>query len=180
MKKYKSYISLALILLFFAIIDIGGFLDLTPLITDVKSNLFNIITVNSVFAGFLFTAITFFVGVSNTKTIETLERINYMEKVYDNLVDGFLSSIISIVLCIINIFIIPQLLKIESINSLGISIYIFNKIIPILILSFLGHTIINFIFAINHLKLIIKSIRRKLLMEAPSKDSVENTLKEIK
>lgn len=180
MNKYKNYFSLILILLILIVVDILGFLDLTPLINDVNSNLFNIITVNSVFAGFLFTSITFFVGVSNTKTIETLERINYMEKVYNNLIIGFLSSLISITLSVIGIFVVPQILKIELIKNNFISIYIFNKLIPILILSFLGHTIINFIFATNHLKLIIKSIRRKALMNAPNKKSIEKTLKEIK
>ncbi|NMF04362.1 hypothetical protein ACUH7Y_24855 [Clostridium beijerinckii] len=180
MNKYKNYVSLILILLSLIIVDIFGFLDSTPLINDVNSNLFNIITVNSVFAGFLFTSITFFVGVSNTKTIETLERINYMEKVYNNLIIGFSSSVISITLSIIGIFIIPQLLKIEAIKNNIVLIYLFNKLIPILILSFLGHTIVNFMFAINHLKLIIKSIRRKALMDAPNEKSIEKTLKEIK
>lgn len=180
MNKLKNYISFLIIFGVIIGIDLFGFLDVTPLVSDVSSNLFNIITVGSVFAGFLFTSITFLVGVSETKTVETLERINYMENVYNNLLNGFVSSIISIILCAVGIFIVPQLNRMEFIKGIPIFITMFNKLIPILIISFLGHTIINFIFALNHIKLIIKSIRRKSLKNAPSDESVKKTLSEIK
>lgn len=180
MCKYKNYISLIVILLFFIIINFFSLLDLSPLIKDVNSNLFNIITINSVFGGFLFTSITFFVGVSNTKTVETFERIDYMEKIYNNLINGFMSSMISVLLCVFNIFIGPQLLKTDLISTNSFMVWIIQDIIPIMILSFLSHTIVNFVMAIKHIKLVITSIRRKIKMNAPSKESIEKTIREIK
>ena len=84
MNKLFNYIPLIVIVISLILIDNFGLLNLSPLIKNINDNLFNIITVNSVFAGFLFTSITFFVGVSNTKTIVVFERIGYMQKIYDN------------------------------------------------------------------------------------------------
>lgn len=180
MNKFLNYIPLILIVILLIIINDMGLLNLSPLIKNINNNLFNIITVNSVFAGFLFTSITFFVGVSNTKTIETFERINYMQKIYDNLINGFISSMISILLCVFSIFITPQLNKIAYVDNSSFFQWILITIIPILILSFLLHTIFNFMKAINHVKKIIESIRRKINKKAPTKESVDNTLKQIK
>lgn len=180
MNKLFNYIPLIVIVISLIVIDNFGLLNLSPLIKNINDNLFNIITVNSVFAGFLFTSITFFVGVSNTKTIVVFERIGYMQKIYDNLINGFISSMISILLCVFSEFITPQLYKIDFVNNSSFCEWILITIIPILILSFLLHTIFNFIKAINHIKEIIKSIRRKIKKEAPTEESIDDTLKQIK
>ncbi len=180
-KKYKYYI-LPLVLIFVTLIlNSIGAIDLNSLTGDNKDSVhFNLITVNSIFAGFLFTAITFFVGINTTKTIEVLERIDYMDKVYKNLNMGFIASLISIMLSLITIFILPTIVEISWIKEFIFIEYILLTIVPIIIIDSLIYTIIKFLIALKHLNFIISSIRRKAKLNAPSKDSVEETLKRIK
>ena len=142
---------------------------------------FNLITVNSIFAGFLFSSITFLIGITGSKTIDTLERITYMDKVYSNLILGFISSIISIIISLMCIFIIPNLMKIDFVIKSKVLYFIIGEMIPITSLILLIYTIIKFLLSMKHITFIISSIRRKIMKRNPvDKDSIERTLNEIK
>lgn len=178
--KYNHLIRLAVIFACLLLLNKLDILDLTPLIDKNGSAQFNLITVNSIFAGFLFTSITFFTGITTTKTIEIFERINYMDKVYGDINTGFISSVTSIVFSLISIFIVPSLLQNELIHNSGVLNYLLRVINPLLIITFMIYTILQFIISIKHLNFIIKSIRRKSIKNVPTPESIEETLKEIK
>lgn len=183
MKRIKNnYLIVPIVVLIIILLLVKlGVINLRSLVGENSESIhFNLITVNAVFAGFLFTAITFFIGVNTTKTIETLERIDYMDNVYRNLNLGFIASLISIILSLISIFILPTTASLELVrNSITIG-YIINTFIPSLVLVSLIYTIIKFLIALRHLNFIIGSIRRKSKINAPSKESVDETLKRIK
>lgn len=179
--KYKHYI-LPVTLLLLALLAVKfKLIDLTSLIdSESKSIHFNLITINAVFAGFLFTSITFFIGVNTTKTVEVLEKIEYMDKVYINLNFGFIASLVSIILSLLSIFVLPTLLDLVIVKNSSITLYIIDTMIPSMVLTSLMYTIIKFFVALRHLTFIIGSIRRKSKLNAPSPESIEETLKQIK
>lgn len=141
---------------------------------------FNLITVNSVFAGFLFSSLTLLVGLSSTKTVIVLERSNYMESIYKNIISGLITSLVSIIASLICIFIVPSIKN----NPVIVDSYIIKNTLiylgPSIVLLFIIFTITSFFIAIKDVSLIIKSIRRKSLKSAPSKESVSKTLEQIK
>ncbi|MBC5626075.1 hypothetical protein H8S10_11475 [Clostridium sp. NSJ-49] len=175
-------ISLPLILLGLVLIAIKcGMLSLSSLVGEGSESIhFNLITVNAVFAGFLFTSITFFIGVNNSKTVEILEQIDYMDKVYKNLNFGFIASLISIIFSLISIFILPAITASKNFLDSPIKVYILNTIMPAIVLVSMIYTIIKFLNALRHLQFIITSIRRKSKINAPSKERIEKTLQKIK
>lgn len=179
--KYKNYIYPIVILVIMLLAVKLQLINLDSLTgTGSESIHFNLITTNAVFAGFLFTSITFFVGVNTTKTIEILERIDYMENVYSNLNFGFISSLVSITFSLISIFIMPSITGINFVKNSFTCMYILNTIVPTIVLTSLIYTIIKFLIALKELKFIISSIRRKSKLNYPNKESIDNTLKQIK
>lgn len=179
--ELKCYLLPFIILIMIIILNNTGIIDLRTLIGENSESIhFNLITVNAIFAGFLFTAITFFIGVNTTKTVEVLERIDYMDKVYKNLNMGFIASLISIILSLVSIFVFPAISNVSWIYNYVFIKCIVNVIIPAMILMSLVYTIIKFLIALKHLNFIISSIRRKSKLSAPSRESIEETLKKIK
>lgn len=140
---------------------------------------FNLITINAVFAGFLFSSLALLVGVNSTKTIVILERTHHMENIYKNLTNGLTSSLTSIMISLICIFIIPSIEK-NNVMSNGVSIFIIKTLLPALVLLLIIFTITSFIIATKDVNFIIKSVRRKGSQNAPSKESIQETLKSIK
>ena len=123
--ELKCYLLPFIILIMIIILNNTGIIDLRTLIGENSESIhFNLITVNAIFAGFLFTAITFFIGVNTTKTVEVLERIDYMDKVYKNLNMGFIASLISIILSLVSIFVFPAISNVSWIYN-----YVFIKCI---------------------------------------------------
>lgn len=176
--KYIKYILiLMLIVLFFSAIKINVInVDILSG-KDSASIHFNLITVNSIFAGFLFSSLALLIGLNSTKTLIVLERTNRMESIYKNITRGLMSSIISIVLSLICIFIIPNIEKISLVNKLPL---ITKKFIPGLVLLFIIFTIVSFLIATRDIKFIISSVRRKSTQNTPSKESIQKTLESIK
>lgn len=140
---------------------------------------FDLITINSVFAGFLFSSLALLVGASATKTIIILERTNQMENIYRNITNGLISSLTSIIISLVCIFIVPSIEK-NNIMINNSTIFIDKTLLPALVLLLIMFTIASFIIATNDVNFIIKSVRRKGSQNVPSKESIEKTLKSIK
>ncbi|OOL98995.1 hypothetical protein CLACE_04910 [Clostridium acetobutylicum] len=115
----------------------------------VKSNHFNLITVNSVFIGFLFTSLSILMGFLNESIVQLFEEANALKKVYDNIQKGILFSLGSICISIVNLTIIEKYVSnttvIKSFYSLELSLLLIT-------LYFLFITI-------QDLKVIVDSIR---------------------
>ena len=77
------------------------------------------------------------------------------------------------------IFIIPSIEK-SNVMSNIVSIFIIKTVLPALVLLLIIFTITSFIIATKDVNFIIKSVRRKGAQNAPSKESIEETLRSIK
>lgn len=61
---------------------------------------FDVITINSIFAGFLFTGLSIILGMSNTKSVQALIKANRIQKIYISLFVGICVNLLSIIFCI--------------------------------------------------------------------------------
>ncbi|EKS4344867.1 hypothetical protein QB607_002863 [Clostridium botulinum] len=118
-------------------------------VSIIKEHHFDLITVNSIFSGFLFTSLTILLGFNDEEIIELLEKGDYLDSIYKNITQGLTFSIISIIISILNLAIF------ESYNH-------FLKVLKYLYsaeMFFLIVTVVKFIFAIIDLSFLINSIR---------------------
>lgn len=138
-----KYIKIILICLITIIIS--QFID----VSVVKNNHFNMITVNAVFIGFLFTSLSILLGFLSEKVVRFFEESGSMKKVYYNLEMGILYSISSVILSIINLTIV------ESYCSNSIIIKSFYG----LEIMFLVITVYLLLKTLFNLKIIIDSIK---------------------
>lgn len=86
-----------------------GRLDTGILLTQDKAIHFNLLTVNAIIAGFMFTSLGLMVSVSGHFMIKELERANHMSRVYNNIIAGIVCTVISILISLIFIFSIIDL-----------------------------------------------------------------------
>lgn len=126
---------LLIVAFFVKIIDTTSFIG-----ENLNNYQFNIITINSIFAGFLFTGLSIIISISDSKPIQALIKTRRIQKVYINLFIGICSNLISILFCIaviLNIKYIGSDLLIASemilisvgIESLIISLYYLIEVI---------------------------------------------------
>jgi hypothetical protein len=148
-KYVKVIIEVAIIIIIYMFVS--NFMDSS----FVKNNHFNIVTVNSVFAGFLFTALSILITVTNEDIINYLEEGSFMSSIYDNIIRGLKYSLTSIVLSLFNNFILENPIKNNMMEKLKIkTIYFYNFELLFLILA-----IICFIMSVLDIKFVIVSIR---------------------
>lgn len=160
-----------LIFIFLVFIDSIGGLDL-KIIAD---NQFNIITVNTVFAGFLFTSLGIIAGFSNNTAIRKFERIKTMDNIYNSILMGIVFSILSIAIGLIIVlfnfsFIIKSLYIYNVLKSIG---YIFELFFLIMTIIYFSLSVKNTFFAISVVRLDIKS-------KLPNQENVQKILDRIK
>lgn len=99
-----------------------------------KSNHINILTVNSIFAGFLFTSLGIIAGFMDKEKISNLDKNGYMDKYYNSIYLGLIFHILSAILAafafvqpIINRYELYLLL--EQIFLLGGIVYFISSVI---------------------------------------------------
>lgn len=144
MKKKKIFVAKIILIILF-IFFMSKFLN----INFIKNSHFDLITVNSIFSGFLFTSLSILLGFNNEEIIEFLEEGDYLDSVYQNVTKGLIFSIVSIITSILNLTIF------ESYS------YFINvlKYLHSAEMTFLVITIIKFIRAIIDLSFLISNIR---------------------
>lgn len=187
LKKYSKIIILMVCVFSFLVIMIStNLLNISSLAgPNSEDTHYNLITINSVIAGFMFTSLSLILSVANSDTIRRLERTIHMDFIYNNITGGILNSIISIVTSLVSIFIVPNCIQLITNTSMPTYIkesvmYLCNVAIPFTVLYTLVVAIGCFLMSVLDVKFIIKSIRRKLLKEAPDKESLKETLNLIK
>ncbi|PIC73717.1 hypothetical protein [Sporosarcina sp. P17b] len=93
-----------------------------------RSDHLDILTINSIFAGFLFTSLGIMVSFSDKKAIANKDKNGYMDKYYNSIYVGLLFLIISILFAVIG-FAFPQAdnlswyLTLEQLTLIGGIIY---------------------------------------------------------
>lgn len=74
----------------------------------VKDNHFNLITVNSVLIGFLFTSFSILLTLLSEEIVQIFEGAGALKKVYLNLTNGIKCSLISIIVSLVNMTIVEK------------------------------------------------------------------------
>jgi hypothetical protein len=115
----------------------------------VKSSHFNLITVNSVFIGFLFTSLSMLMGFLKEEIVQFFEAAGALKKVYNNIEKGILFSLSSIGIALLNLTILEK-----YINSKYILNYFYSLELLLLII-----TLYFLLFTILNLKIVVDSIR---------------------
>lgn len=168
---FSLFTVIFLILVRLNYIDISSLSDKSR--TDIH---FNLITVNSIFAGFLFSALSLIIGLANSKTVIRMERAGFMSDIYKNIVNGIVFSLCSITVSLVNIFITPCIINQCKIYFL---VQVFKYFLPSIELTLLITAIECFILAVIDMTFIIKSVRRKMLNDLPNREEIKKTLDKI-
>lgn len=174
LKSKEVIFIIVLLAIYFLLIKLGYIT-----INIVTSNHFNLITVNSVFAGFLFSSLALIISLSNDKVLITLERAEYMESIYRNIVFGITGSLISIAISLFNVFMSPAIAAKISTDATLLK-DILDHFIPGMELFFLILVIISFLLAVRDVKFIISSVRSNIKSEYPKPEEMKETLDLIK
>ena len=109
----------------------------TSLIADVgfvKDNHFNLITVNSVLIGFLFTTFSILLGFLDEKIIQIFEEAGALKKVYSNLILGIKYSLVSIVISMLNMTLFEKYISNKVLINIIYSLELMFLISALLIL----------------------------------------------
>lgn len=135
-------------------------------ISFIKQNHFNLITVNSVFIGFLFTSLSILLGFLNEKIVQFFEKAGALKNVYRSIENGILFSLFSIIISFINLMFSEKFLNQKMVLN---SLYGFEVTFIILALYFLFRTL-------YYLKIIINSIQ----IDKKKKTEIEKANEELK
>lgn len=135
-------------------------------ISFIEENHFNLITVNSVFIGFLFTSLSILLGFLNEKIVQFFEKAGALQDVYRSIENGISYSLFSILLSFINLMFSEKFLKQKMVLN---SLYGFEITFIIIALYFLFRTL-------YYLKIIINSIQ----IDKKKETETEKADKELK
>lgn len=136
-----------------------------------RGNEFNFITVSTIFAGFLFTALGILTGFYSNQSVKRFERIPTMDRIHTNIMLGIIFSIISVVFSISIVLI-----------SFGDGYWgqKFFNVFSIIETYFLLLTIIQFSISVKNIYFILTVVRSEIKKKLPPKEEVDNVLKKIK
>lgn len=115
----------------------------------VSENHFNLITVNSVLIGFMFTSLSILLGFLEYKIVQLFEEAGALKKVYRNIETGICFSIGSIGISILNLLVVENYIKVIYILRIAYSLEILFMIITLYLL----------IKTLMNIKVVIESIR---------------------
>ena len=175
MKKYLFGIMFCFPLLILIVFSFKGIVDLSV----VDDHHFDLITVNSIFGGFLFSGLSAILGLGASKTIRTLAKIDSLNKVYRYITSGIMCSIFSICFSLTGILFI---VKDITVGKYTISNYFISDTIRLFEIYFLIMTIVLFISSAKYLLIIVRQSSKEIQKEVGYKekyesDSVINKLK---
>lgn len=173
-KKIKYIVSEIILMVIFLYLVNKELININIL----DKNHFNLITVNSIFAGFLFSALALIVGLFNDKVLIRLERANFLDDIYRKIINGIINSVISIVLSLYNIFIASKVMSIIP-NKFLIARRIMTYM-QSLELFFLIATVVFFILGVRDIRFIIKSVRERVRSELPKNEALDRVIGKIK
>lgn len=173
MKIWKKLIKLRYFILFIVLSIIAYIKGLD--LELISENQFNIITVNTVFAGFLFTSLGMIAGFNNNSGIIKFERTKTMDNIYNNILKGIIFSVISIIIGLIIVlfnfeYIIKNLVAYNLLRTTGY----------ILELFFLIMTIIYFATSVKDTFFAISVVRADIKSKLPNSETVKKILSKIK
>ncbi|WP_291562142.1 MULTISPECIES: hypothetical protein [unclassified Clostridium] len=169
-KRYKVilYSTITFFIIYFLVKK--SIIDLNIL----HENHINFITINSVFAGFLFTSLGIMLSLAFNEALIKLERTTIMDSIYVNIILGILFSISSIIISISNLLLDFTNVKLVVIQE------VFKYFMPTLELTLLLLTIFQFVLSVNNTRFVIRIVRNNIRKKFPDKESMKKTLDKIK
>jgi hypothetical protein len=133
-------------------------IDMSLFLGEDKSVHFDLLTVNSIIAGFMFSGLSLIIGMSNSKTVQELERAKHMDRIYTNIITGIVFNVFSIIISLV------VLLRILT----NVEIYLVSLEIMFLVVG-----IVCFGLSVIDLRFLIHSIRGEV------KKIDDNTINDI-
>lgn len=110
---------------------------------------FNVITINTVIIGFLFTSLSLLLGFFKEDLLDYLEDMDCMSKIYEKISYGIGMACITISVCFFNLLFITESPQISSIKNCFLAVEVTLVII----------VFINFLLALINVRIVINSIR---------------------
>ena len=184
MREYNKVVKSAIISMFimavFYVLKIVNFSELV----NVKNSsvCWNIITINSVFAGFMFTSLSMLISVISTDTVRRLERASLMDEIYINILCGIYCGLASIGIALSVIFILPNVITYvnsKNQNLIAINVLIYD-IIPFLMIYTLILSILCFLGSVLDVRFIIADLRKKINKGSISEERKNKVLEKIR
>ncbi|REJ18657.1 MAG: hypothetical protein C6W57_03350 [Caldibacillus debilis] len=131
--KYNIIITAVYILLSITLYRIG-ILNVNTVSTNFHQDL---LTVNSIFIGFLFTGLGLMVGFSDKRVIQDLDEAGYMDNYYNSIYFGLFFHMISTILSTLGVvfggeILPPTLILVEKVSLLGGIIFFIKSIVGVL------------------------------------------------
>lgn len=176
MKEYKRIIKSSIIsIVIMVVLILVKLISFTSLVNPSNTDVcWNIITVNSVFAGFMFTSLSMLISVVFSDTVKRLERASLMDEVYRNILCGIYCSLLSIGFALIIIFILPNA------SFKGVLYDLVNKAVPFFMVYTLVLSILCFLYSVLDVRFIIKDLRRRINKGTVTEERKREILKKIK
>ncbi|WP_410496507.1 hypothetical protein QTL86_03575 [Cellulosilyticum sp. ST5] len=181
-KIIKCIIITTIIMLIFYLTGAISFENLSdPKNSDIC---WNIVTINSVFAGFMFTSLSMLISVITSETIKRLEKAYLMDEIYKNILCGIYCSLASIAFALITIFITPNMIEYTQMMNEGylkqVGIIIEKHIIPFLMVYTMILSILCFLGSVLDVRFIIRNLRNKISKGNIPEESKSKILEKIK
>lgn len=97
----------------------------------------NLLTVNSIFLGFLFTSLGMMVGFTDKKSVKSLNAAGYMDNYYNSIYLGLMFLIVSTIISTIGVaigheYVIPLLIFIQQLSFVGGVLFFIKSIIGLM------------------------------------------------
>ncbi|UFH63849.1 hypothetical protein KQH81_10825 [Clostridium cadaveris] len=133
----------------FLILIISGIVSLICNVDFVKDNHFNLITINAVLIGFLFTSLSIMLGFLKEEIIQLFEKAGALKKVYESIEYGIEYGVYSIIVSLFNMLMIEKYLHQGYLLN-----YLYSIEIVLLLVS-----IYRFLITLSNIKIVVESIR---------------------
>lgn len=141
-------------------------------VSFVRNNHFNLITVNSVLIGFLFTSFSILLTLLSEEIVQIFEGAGALKTVYSNLTSGIKYSLISIIISLINMTILEEYISKKNIIDIAYSLE----------LVLLIGTIYCLFCVIKDIKYMVDSIREvrvKIRKQKKANDDLQNKIEHL-
>lgn len=158
-KIVKSCSSIIILLLsIFLVFCSQSMINYEHLLNDVSDFCFNMISCNSIIAGFIFTGLSILISIIDKERIKRLFDNDYLDNFYKNAIFGILFNIISIFLSFtFLLFLLEEEIALITVN--------------LILASFLG-SLFCFIFTIIKLYLLIKKLKSNSIKRVNIEDVI--------
>ena len=159
MKYIMQIIGVTIIIWYLMQKGIIGFVFENP--SDNDELYWNLINLNSILAGFMFTSLGVIMSLSDSEFIKKIEATNILDRMYSNIIKGVVSSLISLIMSLIIVFGSEKMFTLLEVFS-GLASVVF--LVPIFL------ALVSFLVSIADVRKLIKAIRKYAKKDTMSRE----------